>query len=82
MAWKKLSDVTETKRPGLMRRVVRGEVPSYLNESGQRMVWQGGELEPFWALDLVAKVRGEVANLRRGVNQASGQHRRQSRRAA
>ena len=82
MAWTKLSDLADLKRRAVMRRIVGGQVPSYVNERGERMVWQGGELEPFWALDLVAKVRDEVANLRRGANQASAQRRRRRRRAA
>ena len=82
MAWKKLGEIADSKRRTVMRRIVNGEVPSYVNERGERVVWRGGDLEPFWALDLVAKVRGEVANLRRGILQASGQHRRRRRRAA
>ena len=78
-----LADVAESKRRDVMRRIVSGEVPSYVNKRGQRMVWRGGDLEPFWALDLVARVRQEVANLQRGANLASGPHQRQRiRRAA
>ncbi len=80
MAWKKLGKIADSKRRAVMRRIVSGEVPSYVNERGERMIWRGGELEPFWALDLVAKVRGEVANLRRGIRKASGAHPRQRRR--
>ncbi len=76
--WKNLGHIDEPQREQIMRRIVRGEAPSYFNEQGERMVWAGSDLEPFWALDLVAKVRNEVANLRRGFNQASGKHRRSS----
>jgi len=81
MAWKPIDEINDAKRKSLMQRVLKGEVPSYLDEHGKRMVWMAGELPPFWALDLVARVRQEVADMRRSMN-ASGARLRRRRRAA
>ena len=81
MSWKPIDGINDSKRKALMARILKGEVPSYVDEHGKRMVWMAGELPPFWALELVARVRQEVADMRRSMN-ASGARLRNRRRAA
>ncbi|RMG17225.1 MAG: hypothetical protein D6731_04470 [Planctomycetota bacterium] len=78
MAWKPISGLAPSAREELTRRILRGEVPSYVDERGERRVWMAGDLPPFWALDLVARVRQEVADLRRSL-EASGRSARPTR---
>jgi hypothetical protein len=65
MAWKPIEQLPAAKRKDVMRRIVAGEVPSYVDPQGRRRVWASRDKTPFWALDLVAKVRAEVSRLQR-----------------
>lgn len=69
MAWQRISRKAprnHSKRPELEQRVSTGEEPSYTDERGLRMVWGGkASAPPNWSLELVAKVRQELADLKR-----------------
>jgi hypothetical protein len=69
MAWQRISRKAprnHSKRPELERRVQSGEEPSYVDEHGNRMVWGSrASAPPTWSLELVAKVRQELADLKR-----------------
>lgn len=80
MAWKPVDELDEAKRKVVLRRILAGEVASYVDEQGRRRVFVSGEPHPGWALDLVARVRQEVADMRRSA-QASGHYLRRRRAA-
>ena len=73
MAWQRISRKAprnHSKRPDLERRVASGDEPSYTNEHGLRMGWGGkASAPPSWSLELVAKVRQELADLKRELFQ-------------
>ena len=69
MAWQRISrraPRNHSKRPELEQRVASGDEPSYTDENGLRMVWgKTVHAPPTWSLELVAKVRQELADLKR-----------------
>ncbi len=73
MAWQRISRKAprnHSKRTELEQKVESGEEPSYTDEHGLRMVWGGrASAPPNWSLELVAKVRQELADLKRELFQ-------------
>ena len=73
MAWQRISRKAprhHSDRPALERKVADGELASYIDEEGNRIIWGSTvNAPPRWSLELVAKVRQEIADLKRELFQ-------------
>ena len=70
MAWQRINRAVSRnrvqKRAAIDRKVAEGEVASYVDEEGNRIIWGSSvSAPPNWSLELVAKVRQEIADLKR-----------------
>lgn len=73
MAWQRISRKAprdHSKRAEIDRKIADGEVASYVDEEGNRIIWGSSvAAPPSWSLELVAKVRQEIADLKRDLFQ-------------
>jgi hypothetical protein len=78
MSWQRISRAVSRKlvqrRAAVDRKVADGELASYVDEEGNRIIWGSSvNAPPNWSLELIAKVRQELADLKRelfGAEQA------------